>query len=57
MNDALDCIFAEYPLLQRDTDSGLSNQQNLEATPTLKELNHYITEMASSYYDIREVRA
>ena len=33
-------------------DTSLVSQQLLEATPTLHELNRYITDMAPSYYNI-----
>jgi len=41
--EALDCTFEKFPSLQK------YDQRNLEATPTLKELNQYITDMAPSY--------
>ena len=66
--EVMDLTFEKLPYLQKcvdggyvswstltkqDANSGLVNHQKiLEATPTLKELNRYITDMAPSYYDI-----
>ena len=65
--EAMDLTFEKFPYLQKfidgsyvswrtqvkqDSSGGLVYQKILEATPTLKELNHYITDMAPSYYDI-----
>ena len=43
-----------YALANQDANgsTGIVNQNILETTPTLNELNHYITDMAPSYYDI-----
>ena len=49
--EAVDLTFVKFPSLQKQLPD-LVNLGNLEATPTLKELNHYITEMAPSYYNI-----
>ena len=64
---AMDLTFEKFPslqnlvdggyvswitLIEQHTDGSLVNQKILEATPTLKELNRYITDMAPSYYDI-----
>ena len=64
---AMDLTFEKFPslqnlvdggyvswitLIEQDANGGLINQRILEATPTLKELNRYITDMAPSYYDI-----
>jgi len=46
---AVDLTFEKFPSLQKHIDSGFVNHQNLEAIPTLNELNHYITDMAPSY--------
>ena len=35
-----------------DSSNRVPKERDLEAPPTLKELNHYITDMASSYYNI-----
>ena len=40
-----------FPSLQNKNVSS-KNMRNLNNTPTLKELNHYITDMAPFYYDI-----
>ena len=50
--EAVDLTLEKFPSLQKDIDGGLVNQKILEATPTLKELNHYITDMAPYYYEI-----
>ena len=64
--EAMDLTFEKFPSLQNLVDGGYVSwvtlieqhtdgalcQKILEATPTLKELNHYITDMAPSYYDI-----
>ena len=50
--EAIDDTFKEFPSLQEILDGGGVNQQNLGLTPTLNELNRYITNMAPSYYDI-----
>ena len=65
--DAVDLILEKFPSLQKCVDGGyvswstlkeqnanggLVNQRILEATPTLKELNRYITKLAPSYYNI-----
>ena len=54
MMEAVELTFQEFPSLKKRLDDtiNIANQQNLEATPTLKELNHYITEMAPSYHNI-----
>ena len=63
---AMDLTFEKFPSLQNLADGGYVSwvtlieqhsdgalyQKILEATPTLKELNRYITDMAPSYYDI-----
>ena len=46
--DALDCVFKQFPLLKDEANSC----HNLDATPKLRELSHYIEEMAPSYYEI-----
>ena len=65
-SEAVDRTFEKFPSLQdsartfvfpnnpaqQDTNGSLVNQQPLDATPTLKELNHYVEDMALSYYDI-----
>ena len=48
--EAMDLTFVKFPSLQKQLD--LVNWRNLEATPTLNELNPYITDMAPSYYNI-----
>ena len=50
--EAVELTFKEFPYLQKNLGGDIANWQNLEATPTLNELNHYITEMAPSYYNI-----
>ena len=50
--EAVELTLAEFPSLKEGLDGDIANQQNLEVTPTLNELNHYITEMAPSYYNI-----
>ena len=50
--EAVELTLAEFPSLKENLNGDIANQQNLEATPTLNELNHYITEMAPSYYNI-----
>ena len=46
-----------YLVAERDSslkggNNKVPTDRNLEATPALKKLNRYITDMASSYYDI-----
>ena len=65
--EAMDLTFEKFPYLQKCIDGGYvswstlakqdangscDNQKFLETTPTLKELNRYVTDMAPSYYDI-----
>ena len=50
--EAVDRTLEKFPSLQKGIDGSLVNQKSLEATPTLNELNRYITDMAPSYYDI-----
>ena len=50
--EAVDLTLEKFPSLQKGIDGGLVNQRILEATPTLNQLNRYITDMAPSYYDI-----
>ena len=52
MSEATELTFKKFPSLQENLDGGIVNNRNLEASPTMKELNHYITEMAPSYYNI-----
>ena len=51
---AVELTFEKFPYLIESLDGtcNIANQRNLEATPTRNELNHYITEMAPSYYNI-----
>lgn len=46
--DAVERVFKQFPSLEDKA----SSFRNLDDNPTLNELNHYITDMASSYYDI-----
>ena len=50
--EATELTYKKFSSLQESLDGDIANQRNLEATPTLNELNHYITEMAPSYYNI-----
>ena len=50
--NAVELIFNKFPSLKEKFNGGIANHQNLENTPTPKELNHYITDMAPSYQDI-----
>ena len=50
--EAVDLTLEKFPSLQKGIDGSLVNPKILEATPTLNELNRYITDMATSYYDI-----
>ena len=50
--EAVELTYEKFPSLKESLGGDIANQRNLEATPTLNELNHYITEMAPSYYDI-----
>ena len=49
--EAVDLTIAKFPSLQKQFPD-LANWRDLEVTPTLNELNHYITDMAPSYYNI-----
>ena len=49
--DAVDLTFQKYPELNDDVAS-TQPCLNLEIAPTMKELNHYITDMAPVYYSI-----
>ena len=49
-NETISEVYA-LPLLKSETLS-TKHTRNLNDTPTLKELDHYITDMASFYYDI-----
>ena len=46
--DALDRVFKKFPSLEGE----ISNYRDLNITPTLKELNCHIVDMAPSYYEI-----
>ena len=48
LNDKLARVFKEFPLLEDEA----SRYRDLDATPTLNELNCYIIEMAPFYYEI-----
>ena len=50
--EAVELTFKEFPSLQENLNGGIGNHPNLEATPSPRELNHYITDMAPSYHDI-----
>ena len=50
--EAVELTFKEFPSLQENLNGGIGNHPNLEATPSPRELNRYITEMTSSYQDI-----
>ena len=50
--EAVELTFEKFPFLKESLDGDIANHRNLEVTPTLNELNHYITEMAPSYYNI-----
>jgi len=49
--NAVDLTFEKYPELN-DEISPTPPCPNLEIAPTMKELNHYITDMAPAYYSI-----
>ena len=49
--EAVDLTIAKFPSLQKQFPD-LANWRDLEATLTLNELNHNITDMAPSYYNI-----
>ena len=51
--EAVELTFKKFPSLQENLDGGIASQQNLEATPTQRELNHYVTDMAPFYQDIK----
>ena len=50
--EAVELTLAKFPSLKENLDGDIANQKNLDVTPTLNDLNHYITEMAPSYYNI-----
>ena len=50
--EAVELTFKEFPSLQETFDRDIANQPNLEATPTQRKLNQYITDIAPSYQDI-----
>ena len=50
--EAVELTFKKFPSLQEYLDEGIANHPNLEATPSPRELNRYITDMAPSYQDI-----
>ena len=52
VTEAIELTFDKFPYLKESFDGDVALKQNLEASPTLNELNHYITEMAPSYYNI-----
>ena len=49
--NAVDLTFQKYPELNDDV-TPTQPFHNLEITPTMRELNHYITDMAPTYYSI-----
>ena len=51
-DEARGLTLEKFPSLQENLDDIVTNQPNLEDTPTLRELNHHITDMAPSYYEI-----
>ena len=51
-HEAVDLTFKKFPSLQETLDGGVVSRRNLGVTPTLNELNRYVTDMAPSYYDI-----
>ena len=51
-DEARGLTLEKFPSLEVNLDDIVTNQPNLEDTPTLRELNHHITDMAPSYYDI-----
>ena len=49
---AIELTFNKFPSLKEKFNGGIANHQNPENTPTPKELNHYITDMAPFYQEI-----
>ena len=50
--EAEELTFKEFPFLQENLDGGIGKHPNLEATPSPRELNQYLTDMAPSYQEI-----
>ena len=50
--EAVELTFKQFPSLQEKLNEGIVKWPNLEATPELNKLKHYIIDMAPSYYEI-----